>query len=64
MCIRDRYYDGAWEVEIPKTINQIFYKPPANTVYALDNENNIWAWGEGFGSTPEIYFNADDASSY
>lgn len=49
---------------IPATICQVFYKPPANTVYALDGENNVWVWGEGFGSNPEIYFNAEELNAY
>ncbi|MGE9940505.1 hypothetical protein ACTNB0_09770 [Lachnospiraceae bacterium HCP28S3_F9] len=58
---QEPYKSQWWEVDIPK-IEHLF-TPLNNKIYAIDEDNNLWAWGKGFSSVPTIQYNIDEIVS-
>lgn len=50
-----------WTVDVPP-INSIF-TPFDGSVYAIDEENNLWAWGKGYDTLPQLLYNLNDVAN-
>ena len=50
-----------WTVDVPP-INSIF-TPFDGSVYAIDGENNLWAWGKGYDTLPQLLYNLNDVAN-
>lgn len=52
----DLFY-GEWDVKGYNFNEMICWN---SVVSAIDGDNNVWAWGSGFGNQPEIIISAED----
>lgn len=51
-------YDEWWNIEVPSI--QDAYSSLNGKAFAIDKENNLWAWGADYSNYPEIQYNIDE----
>lgn len=52
------YKSQSWEVQLPILVDA--YSSLNGNAFAIDEENNLWAWGDDYTYDPEIQYNIDD----
>lgn len=53
-------FDDDWEIDDAVFSELLCTTYYSDRVAAIDTDNNVWAWGKGFGNTPEIIISAED----
>lgn len=54
-------YSEWWTVDIPAIIS--IFTPYNGSAYAIDEDNNLWAWGKGYDTLPQILYNLNDVAN-
>lgn len=54
-------YSEWWTVDIPAVIS--IFTPYNGSAYAIDEDNNLWAWGKGYDTLPQILYNLNDVAN-
>lgn len=57
LSMKDGYY------KITESLFKEYISDNRSTIWAIDFDNNLWAWGEGYTSIPKIILSADEINN-